>query len=72
MCTVFLIVTSHYVFAACSVHGVELANIQFDDVVVISGCGPVGMIGFDSLQKTKKGLMNYDLYIPGKHFKTPK
>ena len=52
MCTVFLIVTSHYVFAACSVHGVELANIQFDDVVVISGCGPVGMIGFVSLQKT--------------------
>lgn len=28
---------------ACSLHGVELANIQFNDVVVISGCGPIGL-----------------------------
>ena len=28
---------------ACSIHGVELGNIQFNDVVVISGCGPIGL-----------------------------
>ena len=58
MCTVFLIVTHHYVFAACSVHGVELANIQFDDVVVISGCGPVGKLAF---KIQKKGI--YEILV---------
>ena len=28
---------------ACSIHGVELGNIQFNDVVVIAGCGPIGL-----------------------------
>ena len=28
---------------ACSIHGVELGSIQFNDVVVISGCGPIGL-----------------------------
>ena len=28
---------------ACSLHAVELGNIQWTDVVVISGCGPLGL-----------------------------
>jgi threonine dehydrogenase-like Zn-dependent dehydrogenase len=28
---------------ACSVHCVERADIQFNDVVVVSGCGPLGL-----------------------------
>ena len=28
---------------ACSVHGVNLAELQFNDVVVIAGCGPIGL-----------------------------
>eukprot|EP00092_Neocalanus_flemingeri_P016659 GFUD01018022.1.p1 GENE.GFUD01018022.1~~GFUD01018022.1.p1 ORF type:complete len:382 (+),score=83.25 GFUD01018022.1:56-1147(+) len=28
---------------ACSLHAVDLGNIQWDDVVVISGCGPLGL-----------------------------
>ena len=28
---------------ACSVHAVDLGNIQFNDVVVVSGCGPLGL-----------------------------
>ena len=28
---------------ACSLHAVELGNIQWNDVVVISGCGPLGL-----------------------------
>ena len=48
---------------ACSIHGVELGNIQFDDVVVISGCGPVGlgMVAAASL-KSPKLLIALDFY----------
>ena len=28
---------------ACSVHGVNIADIQFDDVMVVAGCGPIGL-----------------------------
>ena len=28
---------------ACSVHGVNLAELQFNDVIVIAGCGPIGL-----------------------------
>lgn len=28
---------------SCSIHAVELANIQFKDVVVVAGCGPLGL-----------------------------
>ena len=28
---------------ACSIHAVERGNIQFDDTVVIAGCGPLGL-----------------------------
>ena len=28
---------------ACSIHAVELGDIQFNDVVVVSGCGPLGL-----------------------------
>ena len=28
---------------ACSLHAVELGDIQWNDVVVISGCGPLGL-----------------------------
>ena len=28
---------------ACSVHGVNLAKLQFNDVAVVAGCGPIGL-----------------------------
>lgn len=28
---------------ACSVHAVELGDIQLPEVVVVSGCGPLGL-----------------------------
>ncbi len=28
---------------SCALHGVERADIHFDDVVVIAGCGPIGL-----------------------------
>ena len=48
---------------ACSIHGVELGQIQFNDVVVISGCGPVGlgMIAAARL-KSPKCLIALDLF----------
>nr|WP_115787723.1 alcohol dehydrogenase catalytic domain-containing protein [Arthrobacter silvisoli] len=36
----------HAAFAeplSCALHAVERANIQFDDVVVVAGCGPIGL-----------------------------
>jgi len=36
----------HAAFAeplACSLHAVERADIRFDDVVVVAGCGPIGV-----------------------------
>lgn len=36
----------HAAFAeplSCAVHAVERAGIQFDDVVVVAGCGPIGL-----------------------------
>lgn len=37
---------AHAAFAeplSCSLHGVERANIQFEDVVVVAGAGPIGL-----------------------------
>ena len=28
---------------SCALHAVERANITFDDVVVVAGCGPIGL-----------------------------
>lgn len=28
---------------SCSIHAVSLGDIQFDDIVVVSGCGPLGL-----------------------------
>lgn len=48
---------------ACSVHGVDLGKIQFDDVVVISGCGPVGLgMVAAARQKNPKKLIALDLF----------
>jgi erythritol/L-threitol dehydrogenase len=36
----------HAAFAeplSCSLHAVERANLRFDDVVVVAGCGPIGL-----------------------------
>ena len=46
---------------ACSIHGVELGSIQFSDVVVISGCGPIGlgMVAAASLKRC-----HFDNLIP--------
>ena len=48
---------------ACSIHSVELGNIQFNDVVVVSGCGPLGL-GMVAAAKLKnpKLLIALDLY----------
>ena len=47
---------------ACSVHAAELGNIQLEDVVVISGCGPLGlgMVAAARLKNPKK-LIALDL-----------
>ena len=37
---------AHAAFAeplSCALHGVERADITFDDVVVVAGCGPIGL-----------------------------
>jgi erythritol/L-threitol dehydrogenase len=37
---------AHAAFAeplSCALHGVERAGIMFDDVVVVAGCGPIGL-----------------------------
>jgi len=37
---------AHAAFAeplSCALHGVERAEIKFDDVVVVAGCGPIGL-----------------------------
>ena len=48
---------------ACSIHAVELGNIKFDDIVVVSGCGPLGL-GMIAVAKLKnpKILIALDLY----------
>lgn len=48
---------------ACSIHAVELGNIKFDDIVVVSGCGPLGL-GMIAAAKLKnpKILIALDLY----------
>lgn len=48
---------------ACSVHAVERGDIKFNDVVVISGCGPLGL-GMVAAAKMKnpKLLIALDLY----------
>ena len=40
---------------ACSIHAVELGDITSKDVVVISGCGPLGL-GMVAAAKIKKPL----------------
>ena len=48
---------------ACSIHAVERGNIQFADVVVVSGCGPLGlgMVAAARL-KNPRLLIALDLY----------
>lgn len=48
---------------ACSIHAVELGNIKFNDIVVVSGCGPLGlgMVAAGKL-KNPKLLIALDLY----------
>ena len=48
---------------ACSIHAVELGDIQFSDTVVISGCGPLGL-GMVTAAKLKnpKLLIALDLF----------
>ena len=47
---------------ACSIHATGLGNIQLEDVVVISGCGPLGlgMVAAARLKNPKK-LIALDL-----------
>ncbi len=48
---------------ACSVHAVNLGEIQREDIVVVSGCGPLGL-GMVAAAKLKspKTLIALDLY----------
>ncbi len=48
---------------ACSVHAVNLGEVQRGDVVVVSGCGPLGL-GMVAAAKLKspKLLIALDLY----------
>lgn len=48
---------------ACSIHAIELGDIQFSDTVVISGCGPLGL-GMVKAAKMKnpKLLIALDLF----------
>jgi threonine dehydrogenase-like Zn-dependent dehydrogenase len=47
---------------ACSVHAVELGDIQLPEVVVVSGCGPLGlgMVATAKLKNPRK-LIALDL-----------
>ena len=68
------VIAKHAAFVeplACSIHGVELGNIQFNDVVVISGCGPIGlgMVAAASLKRfwvissIKLNLQSYSCFL---------
>ncbi|TRY71951.1 hypothetical protein TCAL_03938 [Tigriopus californicus] len=47
---------------ACSLHAVELGNIQFNDIVVVSGCGPLGLgMVAGARQKSPKCLIALDM-----------
>jgi len=47
---------------SCSVHTVERANIQFEDVVVVAGLGPIGLCKLQlAKQKNPKLLIGIDL-----------
>ena len=47
---------------ACSLHAVELGNISFNDVVVVSGCGPLGLgMIAGARQKNPKKLVALDM-----------
>eukprot|EP00058_Branchiostoma_floridae_P027142 XP_002612633.1 hypothetical protein BRAFLDRAFT_78739 [Branchiostoma floridae] len=48
---------------ACSIHAVERGNIQFRDVVVVSGCGPLGLgMVAAAKQKNPAKLIALDLF----------
>eukprot|EP00117_Sycon_ciliatum_P017789 scpid77033/ scgid5877/ Probable L-threonine 3-dehydrogenase len=48
---------------ACSIHGVERGDIQFDHVVVVSGCGPLGLgMVAAARQKNPAKLIALDMF----------
>ncbi|XP_035686619.1 erythritol/L-threitol dehydrogenase-like [Branchiostoma floridae] len=48
---------------ACSIHAVERGNIQFRDVVVVSGCGPLGLgMVAAAKQKNPAKLIALDMF----------
>ena len=52
-----------YVMLCSSILFIALGNIQFDDVVVISGCGPLGLgMVAAAKQKSPVKLAALDLY----------
>lgn len=47
---------------ACAIHAAQLGNIQFNDVVVVSGCGPLGLGAIAAAaQKRPKKLIALDM-----------
>ena len=48
---------------SCAIHAVELGNIQFNHVVVVSGCGPLGLgMVAAAKQKNPAKLVALDLF----------
>jgi len=48
---------------ACSLHAVDLGEIRWDDVVVVSGCGPLGLgMVAGAKKKDPKCIVALDLY----------
>jgi threonine dehydrogenase-like Zn-dependent dehydrogenase len=56
---------AHAAFAeplACGLHAVERANLRFDDIVVIAGCGPIGLsMVAGAVAKSPKAVIALDL-----------
>jgi threonine dehydrogenase-like Zn-dependent dehydrogenase len=47
---------------ACGLHAVERANIRFDDVVVVAGCGPIGLgMVAGAAAKTPRAVIALDM-----------
>jgi threonine dehydrogenase-like Zn-dependent dehydrogenase len=47
---------------SCALHGVERGNIKFDDVVVVAGCGPIGLgMIAGSKSKNPKSVVALDM-----------
>ena len=59
---------AHAAFAeplSCALHGVERADITFDDVVVVAGCGPIGLGMIAGAKAKSARLVVGTRHVPG-------